>query len=389
MTSLSLDELIGNLKLHEMIIKKDSKIVKAKGERRSLALKAKKESSDEECLTFESKDEEYAIATFQRSRDDKNGKSARKCLRCGDPNHLIEECPKPPKDKNQRAFVGGSWSDSGGEDDEKTKDVTCLVVQASNEVGPESSYFSDVNSSIDDFILDSEYDKLSLKLTQFEKSTHSLNELLSNERPFGDKLGVGFNSLEAPSSGTKKIEFVKPAKTTSGGGPPNTEDDPQSDQTAPKANMGPPVCTPTHRSHGPRKDFLYKTPSVTAYLPALQPMDLAFLFSSRRISFMRYLFDGKFLESVGKGSDFLQVLDHAWFYCHRPAINASYSASLLLASNLNLRAYINSTPSGFLNISPAQEPSIHDDPSVNNIHGSGSSSLSSMGVSRSHLPDAP
>ncbi|GJS99750.1 UBN2 domain-containing protein [Tanacetum coccineum] len=42
LTSLSLDELIGNLKVHEMIIKKDSEIVKAKGERRSLALKAKK-----------------------------------------------------------------------------------------------------------------------------------------------------------------------------------------------------------------------------------------------------------------------------------------------------------------------------------------------------------
>ncbi|GJV98300.1 hypothetical protein Tco_1553552 [Tanacetum coccineum] len=37
LTSLSLDELIGNLKVHEMIIKKDSEIVKAKGERKSLA----------------------------------------------------------------------------------------------------------------------------------------------------------------------------------------------------------------------------------------------------------------------------------------------------------------------------------------------------------------
>nr|GEW72514.1 UBN2 domain-containing protein [Tanacetum cinerariifolium] len=62
LTSLSLDEPIENLKIHEMIIKKDSEIVKAKRERRSLALKAKKESSDEECLTFESKDKEYAMA---------------------------------------------------------------------------------------------------------------------------------------------------------------------------------------------------------------------------------------------------------------------------------------------------------------------------------------
>ncbi|GJY04679.1 hypothetical protein Tco_0370619 [Tanacetum coccineum] len=48
LTSLSHDELIENLKVHEMIIKKDSEIVKAKVERKSLALQAKKESSDEE-----------------------------------------------------------------------------------------------------------------------------------------------------------------------------------------------------------------------------------------------------------------------------------------------------------------------------------------------------
>nr|GEV31280.1 retrovirus-related Pol polyprotein from transposon TNT 1-94 [Tanacetum cinerariifolium] len=127
-----------------MIIKKDSKIVKSKVERKSLALKAKKESSDEECLTSGSEDEEYAMAvgafkkffkrrgrfvrqpqndkkTFQRSRDDKNGKSDRKCFRCGDPSHLIGEFLKPPKDKNQRAFVRGSWSDSGQIYDNKCK----------------------------------------------------------------------------------------------------------------------------------------------------------------------------------------------------------------------------------------------------------------------------
>nr|GEY46311.1 alpha/beta hydrolases superfamily protein [Tanacetum cinerariifolium] len=70
--------------------------------------------------------------TFQRNRDDKNGKGDRKCFRCGDPNHLIGECPKPPKDKNKRAFVGGFRSDSGEEDDEKVKDETCLVAQASS-----------------------------------------------------------------------------------------------------------------------------------------------------------------------------------------------------------------------------------------------------------------
>ncbi|GKB60719.1 hypothetical protein Tco_0916905 [Tanacetum coccineum] len=112
-----------NLKVHEMIIKKDSEIVKAKGEIKSLALKAKKESSDEESLTFESKDEEYAMAV----RDFK--KFFKRRGRCGDPNLLIRECPKTPKYKNQRAFVRGSWSDSGEEDDEKAKDEICLVAQ--------------------------------------------------------------------------------------------------------------------------------------------------------------------------------------------------------------------------------------------------------------------
>ncbi|GJX38986.1 hypothetical protein Tco_0252289 [Tanacetum coccineum] len=55
-----------NLKVHKMIIKKDFEIVKAKGERKSLALKAKKESSDEECSTSGSEDEEYAIRDFKK-----------------------------------------------------------------------------------------------------------------------------------------------------------------------------------------------------------------------------------------------------------------------------------------------------------------------------------
>ncbi|GKF74248.1 hypothetical protein Tco_0220580 [Tanacetum coccineum] len=42
-------------------------------------------------------------------------------------------------------------------------------------------------------------------------------------------------------------------------------------------------------------------------------------------------------------------------------------------------AYVNSTPSEFVNINPTPEPSIQDDPSVNKVHGSGNSSGSTMG----------
>nr|GEV51353.1 UBN2 domain-containing protein [Tanacetum cinerariifolium] len=62
LTSLSLNKLFGNLQVHEMIIKKDSEIVKANFEKKSLSLKAKKEYSDEECSTSRSEDEEYTMA---------------------------------------------------------------------------------------------------------------------------------------------------------------------------------------------------------------------------------------------------------------------------------------------------------------------------------------
>nr|GEV67794.1 retrovirus-related Pol polyprotein from transposon TNT 1-94 [Tanacetum cinerariifolium] len=260
LTSLSHNELIGNLKVHEMIIKKDFEIFKSKGERRSLALKFKKESSDEESSTSGSEDEEYAMAvrdfkkffkrrgrfvrqqrndkkTFQRSRDNKNGKSDMKCFRCGDPNHFIRKCPKPSKEKNQRAFVGGSWSNSGEEDDEKVKDETCLMAQASSERnnGVDLECTTSQTLRIDNEKLKEEV----LKLTEFQNSTRSLNEMLSIQKPSGDKSGLGFNSFEASTSGIMETKFMKSQnETSSGGGPPITIGGPHNAQTASKVNQG-------------------------------------------------------------------------------------------------------------------------------------------------------
>ncbi|GJS64614.1 hypothetical protein Tco_0679178 [Tanacetum coccineum] len=50
---------------------------------------------------------------------------------------------------------------------------------------------------------------------------------------------------------------------------------------------------------------------------------------------------------------------------------ASYSASLFVAVNSKRSAYVNSIPSGLVRIRPAPDPSTHDDPSVNKIHGLG------------------
>nr|GEY07705.1 RNA-directed DNA polymerase, eukaryota, reverse transcriptase zinc-binding domain protein [Tanacetum cinerariifolium] len=112
LTSLSLDELIGNLKVYEVIIKKDSEMVKGKREQsRSLALKAKKESSDEESSTFDSEDEKYAMTVkefkkfFRRqgrfvrqSRDERNSfqrnKDAKNDPWCGDGSRLMDVFPR-------------------------------------------------------------------------------------------------------------------------------------------------------------------------------------------------------------------------------------------------------------------------------------------------------
>ncbi|GJU99706.1 hypothetical protein Tco_1328977 [Tanacetum coccineum] len=135
LSSLALDELIGNLKVHEVVMEKDFEIYRGKKERvKSIALKAKKDSSDDETST---------------------SKAMTKNMPWPDPNHLIDDCPKPSRNKDQTAFIGGSWSDSENDAEDKTNDETCLMAQSSNEVNLNSSYHSDDASSLDNDIEES------------------------------------------------------------------------------------------------------------------------------------------------------------------------------------------------------------------------------------------
>ncbi|GJZ62817.1 retrovirus-related pol polyprotein from transposon TNT 1-94 [Tanacetum coccineum] len=83
-----------------------------------------------------------------------------------------------------------------------------------------------------------------IRLNKFEKSTHCLNEMLSNQKPSGEKLGLGFSSFEASSSGTKEIKFVKAQKKASSDGGPINMGGPHIVQAAPKIIMGPPAVMP-------------------------------------------------------------------------------------------------------------------------------------------------
>ncbi|GJV58688.1 retrovirus-related pol polyprotein from transposon TNT 1-94 [Tanacetum coccineum] len=100
-----------------LLIHTHQELVQSLNEKENPALKSKKESSDEECSTSRSEDEEYAMVVGDYKKFFKR-----------------REYPKLPKDKNKRAFVRGSWSDSGEKDDQKTNDKTCLMAQASSEI---------------------------------------------------------------------------------------------------------------------------------------------------------------------------------------------------------------------------------------------------------------
>nr|GEX60283.1 transposase, Ptta/En/Spm, transposase, Tnp1/En/Spm-like protein [Tanacetum cinerariifolium] len=119
-----------------MIIKKDFEIVNAKVERKSIALKAKKESSDEECSTSGSEDEEYAMTVRDFKKFFK--RRGRFVRQPRNDEKTFQEAVMTRT--NQRAFVRGSWSDNGEEDDKKVNNEACLVAQASSEVCSESSY---------------------------------------------------------------------------------------------------------------------------------------------------------------------------------------------------------------------------------------------------------
>nr|XP_043615680.1 uncharacterized protein LOC122587564 [Erigeron canadensis] len=160
---LTLDELVGNLKVHEVILEKDEEISKLKKEKfKSIALKAKHQveiSHEEENEEELDDDEELAcmVRNFKRifkrngkfvrppqndSRKpplDLKKKSNRKCFNCGDPNHLVNECTKK---RNERAYVGGAWEDEEGEDEEDAHETCFMAIGNSGNLSddePEST----------------------------------------------------------------------------------------------------------------------------------------------------------------------------------------------------------------------------------------------------------
>ncbi|GJY39057.1 zf-CCHC domain-containing protein [Tanacetum coccineum] len=199
---MPLEELIGNLKVYEVVLEKDLKISKNKKEKyKSLALKARKVLSEEEATSSDSNDKEYAMAVrdfkkffrrrgkfvrqphddkknFRKVKEDKKEKDDRRCFKCEDPNHFISDCPKHSL-SDQKAFVVGCWSDS--EDDSKKEEI-CLMALDNNEVLSDTPYYS--SSSLDNESWQNEYDKLckiSVRIINKNKQLKAKNEVLKKE----------------------------------------------------------------------------------------------------------------------------------------------------------------------------------------------------------------
>ncbi|GJR21923.1 retrovirus-related pol polyprotein from transposon TNT 1-94 [Tanacetum coccineum] len=109
----------------KVVLEKDLEIARNKKEKyKSLALKEKQVLSDVDTSSSDSNDEEYAMANFRKiSKEEK--REDRRCFKCGDPNHFISDCPKNYSGE-QKAFVVGSWSDSG--DDSKKEEIYLMGV---------------------------------------------------------------------------------------------------------------------------------------------------------------------------------------------------------------------------------------------------------------------
>ncbi|GKC26492.1 zf-CCHC domain-containing protein [Tanacetum coccineum] len=261
LSTLPLDELIGNLKVYEQ----------------------KKVLIKEEATSSDSNDEEYAMAVrdfkkffrrrgkfvhqphddkrnFRKAKEDKKEKEDRRCFKCGDPNHFISDCPKHSFN-DQKAFVVGCWSDS--EDDSKKEEI-CLMALDDNEVLSDTPYYS--SSYLDNESWQNEYDKLckislriinknkqlkaknedlkkevcelktrveqlernkeislecescvnlqtkvnllTLKLASFKNSSSSLQEMLEMQKPPKNKHGIGYTDNIASTSNTKQKKWT-------------------------------------------------------------------------------------------------------------------------------------------------------------------------------------
>ncbi|KAI3783399.1 hypothetical protein L1987_42480 [Smallanthus sonchifolius] len=131
--------------------------------------------------------------SYQEDKKDKSkgeNKKLKEYNRCGDPNHVVHNSPKPPnKDNKKKAFVCDAWSDSGDENGE-TNEETCLMTLEKNDTISDSTYYSEDNAY-------DNYDDLKL---------YPLMKLLNKSAMVEESLNVSFDETPPKSKSQPLVD---------------------------------------------------------------------------------------------------------------------------------------------------------------------------------------
>ncbi|GJR16011.1 hypothetical protein Tco_0798663 [Tanacetum coccineum] len=207
-TSLALDELIGNLKVHEVVMKKDSKIYKGKKERvKSIALIAKKESSDDETLTSKSDDEEYimAVRNFKNSLEERVNLLGNQEKKRSHSDKGMRRKEKVTRNALDVVIQIISLAIVQNHLATKIKRPLLEVHGAIAKMTPKTKLTMKLVSWLNRQM---RLKETQVKFVKFDKSANSLREMLNNQKSSSCNIGLGFDSSKASTSGTKPISLV-------------------------------------------------------------------------------------------------------------------------------------------------------------------------------------
>lgn len=246
--TLSVEQLIGSLITHEMVLTEEEDEKPKKG----IALQAT--SKDEES----EEDEEMALLTRRfkkfikrkevkrtdqgdRERKNNNREEERRCYNCDKVGHIAANC-RVKQNKGKKAFAA-TWDDEDDELDISDSEVSefGFIASIDNEQDDfvdadlidddiytafeslynESKNISLKNSSLKKKIisleeensilinkissLENDLKQKNIDLEKFNFSSKKLNTLLGNQRMFGDRSGIGYNTFLVPTLVKKRL----------------------------------------------------------------------------------------------------------------------------------------------------------------------------------------
>ncbi|GJR31416.1 hypothetical protein Tco_1107648 [Tanacetum coccineum] len=224
LSKLSLDELVGNLKVYELVLEKDLEIENNKKEKyKSLALKARKVLSDEDASSSDSNDEEYAMAVrdfkkffrrrgkfvrqpyddkknFRKVKEDK--KEDRRPL-SSEVGATVEMTPKRKRHVSWLTKTSLRIINKNKHLKTKNESLKRNVSELKTKIdilekGKEKSNKCDVCDK-----LKMEIESLKLKLASFENSSSSLRKRFEMQKPSKDKCGLRYTEDIASCSNNK------------------------------------------------------------------------------------------------------------------------------------------------------------------------------------------